>query len=134
MRVVDKYTLSERRKKTVVAYAMEYVEWKKEYDSFNLENKGIDQSAERIRQSDIKDNTKDAALILHDLSRKIILMQQTAKEADPFIWKYILRGVTENLTYEQLFAQGLPCSRNTYYERRRRFYWLLSRKLLRMGL
>ena len=134
MKVVDKYTLSDKRKKTVMAYAMEYTDWKKDYDSFNLDNTGIDQSIDRVQKSKIPDKTKDSALILHDLSKKIILLQQTAKEVDPYLWKYVLKGVTEDLTYEQLAGQGLPCSRNTYYSKRRRFYWLLNQKLMRMGL
>ena len=58
-------------------------------------------------------------------------IEQTAIEADPELYPWILEGVTQDYaTYRYLRdAKKMPCGKNMYYERRRRFYWLLSKKI-----
>lgn len=42
---------------------------------------------------------------------------------------YILRGVTEGLSYNALKMQyAIPCCREVYYNLYRRFFWLLSKE------
>ena len=55
------------------------------------------------------------------------MVEQSAIKADPELKDYILRAVTEGLSYDTLKARlEIPCSRDTYYDRFRRFFWLLS--------
>lgn len=43
--------------------------------------------------------------------------------------RYILRGVTEGLSYNALKMQyAIPCCREVYYNLYRRFFWLLSKE------
>ena len=64
------------------------------------------------------------------LEKNCELIEQTVIEADPDIYQYILKAVTEeDVTYRYLnMIMGIPCSHNTYYDRRRRFYWLLDKR------
>lgn len=49
-------------------------------------------------------------------------------EASSDLGVYILRGVTQAMTYEQLNARiRVSCSRDVYYETYRRFFWLLDK-------
>lgn len=62
-------------------------------------------------------------------TERIAMVEEAAAEADPLLRPYLLRGVTEGLSYDCLHARlHLPCSRETYYESYRRFFWLLSEK------
>lgn len=54
-------------------------------------------------------------------------VERAAMETDPYLASYILKAVTEGLSYNYLKARlEIPCSRDMYYDRYRRFFWLLD--------
>ena len=60
-------------------------------------------------------------------SKKMQTIEQVAKDADTYLWQYILKAVTEGLSYTYLKTKlGIPCGKDMYYDRYRRFFWLLS--------
>ncbi len=75
--------------------------------------------------------TEQLAMRREELSRKCRLVEQTALEADPELYQYIMKAVTnESITYNYLkMIMDIPCSKNTWYTRRKKFYWLLSQKI-----
>lgn len=67
------------------------------------------------------------ALIKAYYSDKIELVERIARQADPFLYPYILKAVTEGVSYTYLKSKlGIPCGRDMYYDRYRRFFWLLN--------
>ena len=58
-------------------------------------------------------------------------MEKTAEDADRVLSSYILAAVTnEDVTYNYLkMVMGIPCERDMYYDRRRKFYWLMSQRM-----
>lgn len=60
------------------------------------------------------------------LQKDIELIEQTASEADAEICEWILKNVTEGIGYEYL--GGVPKARKQFYESRRYFFYLLSKK------
>ena len=49
--------------------------------------------------------------------------------ADPDLYQYLIRGVTEGLSYDALkMKYDIPCCRDVYYAAYRRFFWLLSKR------
>lgn len=55
------------------------------------------------------------------------IIEQAAKDSDPYLASYILKAVTEGLSFTYLKSRlEIPCSRDTYYDRYRRFFWLLN--------
>ncbi|MDY4080120.1 MAG: hypothetical protein SOY97_00665, partial [Candidatus Metalachnospira sp.] len=67
-----------------------------------------------------------------ELNRKCELVEQTAIEAAPEFYNYLLKAVTnEGITFNYLKSvMDIPCGRDMYYDRRRKFYWLMSKKLV----
>lgn len=60
---------------------------------------------------------------------RICTIEKAARDADPYLASYILKAVTEGLSYSYLKARlEIPCGRDMYYDRYRRFFWLLDRK------
>lgn len=50
-------------------------------------------------------------------------------DADEELYSYILKAVTEGLSYTYLkTALEMPCGRDAYYDRYRRFFWLLDKE------
>lgn len=125
----DKYNISKHRFLELYHFCMQYKEWKAELEALTDTVKAIGYSGE-IKGSSMKSVTEELAMKRAELSKKCELIEQTAIEADPELYQYIIEGVTEEYaSYKYLSAtMKIPCSQNTYYERRKKFYWLLSEK------
>ena len=56
------------------------------------------------------------------------MIEQTAKDTDLGLWDYILKAVTEGVSYDYLKARlDIPCCKDVYYELYRKFFWLLNK-------
>ena len=73
-------------------------------------------------------NTVEAFAISRDiLLRKVEMVKRAAKQADPSIAEYILKGVTLCRSYDELNVQySLPCGREYYYKVYRKFFYILD--------
>ena len=125
------YYLTKHRFYEVYHYAMQYQEWKDEYRTTEQTMRGIAYDGVKVKSSGSGDALERVAIRLTELSEKIEMLEAVAKETDKDLSEYILRGVTdEQVTYNYLsMVLHIPCSRNTYYSLRRKFYWLLSDRL-----
>ena len=125
----NKWWISKHRFLELYHYCLQYKEWKDEYES--LDGKKSINYDGMPHGTNTGDPTYDLAVRRVELKNKIQMVQMTSHETDIALQKYILEGVTnENATFEYLyFKMGMPCSRNTYYERRKKFYWLLDKHL-----
>ena len=125
----NKYYITKHRHYELKHFCLQYPSWKREYAA--LDDPSISSStAERMPSSNIPgDPTGRAAVNRIFYSDRIKLVERIANEADEFLSKYILRAVTEELSYTYLRnILGIPCSRDTYYDRYRRFFWLLNKE------
>ena len=76
---------------------------------------------------DIKDNFRPKYAVIKGKEKLVTELKKAAKESDDFLHPYILKAVTEGLSYTYLKTRlEIPCSRDMYYDRYRRFFWLLS--------
>jgi hypothetical protein len=109
----------------------QYQEWKDEYRTLSEQTvNGVNYDG-MPHGSNVGDPTGNAGEKLAELARKIQLVEETAIEADPLLAKYILKAVTdENVTFNYLQQfMNIPCGKDMYYSKRRRFYWLMSRRI-----
>ncbi len=125
-----KYNISKHRFMELYHFCLQYTEWKDElkYKKDTVRSVNVTDMPARRENGDA---TANLAIRRAGLRRKCELIEQTAVEADPDIYQYIIKGVTEeNATYKYLKQiLGMPCGKKMYYERRRRFYWMLSKKM-----
>ena len=86
-------------------------------------------SLEKVSGGDFhSDITAKCAIEKAYYSKKIKLIEKIAKETDPDLWQYILLAVTEGYSYTYSQTKlNMPCSRDMYYDRYRKFFWLLSK-------
>lgn len=123
----NKYWIDKHRHYELKHFCLQYPIWKKEYASFN--NPSIRSSAmERLPSTNIPgDPTAKYVIKKAYYQERINLIEKIAKEADEFLHTYILKAVTEELSFTYLKSKlGIPCGRDMYYDRYRRFFWLLS--------
>lgn len=125
----SKYGISKKRFMELYYWCLQYDEWKDEL-------KYKTDTVKTIEITDMpmvhggSDATQQLAIRRAQLVRNCELVEQTALDTDSEIYQYILRAVTdEYATYRYLkTVMGIPCGKDMYYDRRRKFYWLLSQR------
>ena len=123
----SKYWIDKHRYYELKHFCLQYNEWKKAYTACN-ESIIFASKFEREPASNIpSDLTAKYAMRKAHYSKKINMIEKTAMEADEDLYLYILKAVTEGLSYTYLKSKlEIPCGRDMYYDRYRRFFWLLS--------
>lgn len=126
-----KYEISKHRFLELYHYCMQYGEWIDELNGMTDTVKGIANTEGTRGSGGVGSPTEQLAIRRVKLQEKCEIIEQTAIEADPELYPYIIEGVTtEYATYNYLkMSKGIPCGKTVYYDRRRRFYWLLSQRL-----
>ena len=120
------YYISKHRYYELKHFCLQYPEWRTEYNQLYFEPRGI-RVKDRI-QEDKDDITATIAIRRRDLFNKMEMVEQAAIETDPDLKDYILLAVTDGCTYEYLrLKKNIPCGRDTFYNRYRRFFWVLSK-------
>lgn len=124
------YEISKHKFWELYHYCMQYNEWKQELNLLDDSVKSP-QITGMPQGSGTSDPTSNLAIRREFLSQKCELIENTAKEADPELWEYILINVTnEFATFNYLQMNGgIPCGKNYFYKSRRKFFFLLARKI-----
>lgn len=124
----NKYYVEKHRYYELKHFCLQYPDWKKMYLNLN----GIHLRKSEVRTSetnDIYDPTHDIAEKRERYRKKMELVEQTAMASSPELVYYLMKGVTEELSYNLLKTRfDIPCSKDTYYEAYRRFFWLLDQR------
>lgn len=123
----NKYWIDKHRYYELKHLCLQYPIWKSAYVAFD--NPSISLSTiEHAPTSNLPgDPTAKRAMMKAYYSEKMRLIEDAAKEADRYLHEYILKAVTEGLSYTYLKSKlDIPCGRDMYYDRYRRFFWVLS--------
>ena len=125
--IKNKYHINKHRHYELKHFCLQYPSWKKAYSEFC--NPAVSLSSiEGIRTSNLPgDPTAKRAIMKAHYMEKINLIEKAAMDADKYLCDYILKAVTEGLSYTYLKTKlGIPCGKDMYYDRYRRFFWLLN--------
>lgn len=111
-------------------YCLQYNEWVDElkYKCDTVKSTQINDMPSSHATTDATGNLGTRRAML---SKKCEVIEQCALETDADIYQYIIKAVTnEGITYTYLReVMNIPYSHNTWYDRRRKFYWLLDKKV-----
>ena len=123
----NKYYIDKHRYYELKHFCLQYSKWKKAYAACN-DSLIFAANFDKMPSSNVhSDVTAKYAMKKVLYSDRIKLIDDAAKEADDFLYPYILRAVTEGLSYTYLKdSLDIPCGRDMYYDRYRKFFWLLS--------
>lgn len=123
------YWIEKHRYYELKHFCMQYPIWKKfivmidGYSSHSIE------TVKNVVQQYHGDYTADRALIRAFYSERIEMIERAAERTDSVMGRYILKGVTEGVSYEIIKARlEIPCCKDMYYELYRKFFWLLSQE------
>lgn len=123
----SRYHLPKHRYYELRHFCLQYNDWKKQL--MMLGSQQTPEFLERFQRStELPNPTERIAVMRAALSENIHIIEEAAKDADKELSKYILAGVTEGRSFDNLKASmDIPCERDMYYARYRKFFWLLSR-------
>ena len=123
----NKYYIDKHRHYELKHFCLQYPAWKKAYADFDDVSVSLS-TIESMPTSNIPgDPTAKRAMMKAHYSERIKLIEKIAMEADKYLYEYILKAVTENLSYTYLKSRlNIPCGKDMYYDRYRKFFWLLS--------
>ena len=123
----NKYYISKHRYYELKHFCLQYPIWKSLYSDFDDSSISLSMIS-GIPTSNIPgDPTAKRAVMKAYYMEKIELLESIAMQADLYLHKYILKAVTEGLSYTNLKTKyDIPCGRDMYYNRYRKLFWLLS--------
>lgn len=114
----NKYWINKHRHYELKHFCLQYPEWKKAYNAKPV----IPSSVEWHNDPTAKEAMRKTLYL-----ERIQLIERVAKETDNDLHNYILKAVTEGLSYTYLKSMmDIPCGKDLYYDRYRRFFWLLD--------
>lgn len=121
----NKYYIEKHRYYELKHFCMQYPIWKKAYQSLNK----LSNSNEIAEHFDMYDDpTAQCGIAMAFYSTRIEMVESCCRKADDDLYIYILKAVTEGLSYNTLLMkENIPCSRDTYYDRYRKFFYLLNK-------
>ena len=121
----NKYWIDRHRHYELKHFCLQYPEWKRAYRTSPSISSSVND--EPLRGSMHGDPTAKQAMRKTYYIERIKLIERIAGEADEDLHNYILKAVTEGLSYTYLRTKlDIPCSRDMYYDRYRKFFWLLD--------
>lgn len=123
----SKWVLPKHRYLELVHFCLQYPDWRRELKSID-----ILRASTIIRdRTDVSwsDSTAQIAIKRADILAKIELVEQTCRDAEPDLAQYLLTSVTYGTTFPQMAARiDIPCGKDMFYDRRRKFFWILDKK------
>ena len=126
----DKYAISNYRFRELYYFCLQYEEWQQKLKEKQNPLKGMQYSG-MPSSGTVGHPTESIAIECAELSTKCNAVESAARAADPELYEYIIYAVThENITFNFLKMQkDIPCERDRYYDRRRKFYFVLDKML-----
>ena len=123
----NKYYIDKHRHYELKHFCLQYPIWKRTYAALLDLSIASSYMTGMPSGGGLSDTTAKSAIRRTYYADKIKLVEETAKEADPYLYEYILKAVTEGLSYTYLRTiMEMPCGRDMFYDRYRRFFWLLN--------
>lgn len=124
----NKYWISKHRYYELKHFCLQYPEWKSAYlhaGDINTFGSVIEFTP---KSNQINDSTGNIATIRAYYRERMAIVEQAAINADSVLYQYILKAVTEELSYTYLHTKlDIPCGKDMYYDRYRKFFWVLSK-------
>lgn len=123
------YHLSRHRYYELKHFCFQYPEWKKNIALASGWEAHGDDIGGIVRGNIPSNPTERCAIVRAYYSQRIELIDSCIAELkEPAVGSYLLKGVTEGFSYNNLRARGCPCGSEMYYNIYRKFFWILSRE------
>lgn len=126
-----KYEMKKEEFLSAKYYAARYGLWLDEYNELKDSVAAIVPDDMPHAVNNISDPTSRLATRRAELRQKMEIVEKAAFEADEYLAKWLLIMAKDpEITYKKMRnSYEIPCGSRQYYERRRKFYWLLAKMI-----
>lgn len=123
----NKYWISKHRHYELKHFCLQYPEWKKACSTHSMKIASLITLETSLARFTPHNPSNVKASLIEYYTKQIDLIEKIAIETDHYLYDYLIKGITEGRSYTYLKAVlGMPCGRDMYYDRYRKFFWLLS--------
>ena len=122
------YYLPKHYYRHAISWCLQYPEWIKELDTDPDTSKAIDYSKDKVQTSNNYDATYEIAVRRMEMATKKKLLEDTIREVDESIFKYLILGLAYGFTVYQLKDRGMPCDNKYYYNRKQHVLYLINQR------
>jgi len=124
----NKYWIEKHRYYELKHFCLQYPLWRKARAALDSLSKRPNNSAAVSRTNKISSPVEKCVEARLFYTDRMELLENVANETDEVMAVYILKAVTEGISYDHLKVRmNVPCCKDTYYELYRRFFWLLNK-------
>lgn len=122
----NKYWVERHRYYELKYFCLQYPTWKRYLRELE-DSCVVSQSSGIFSERTISDPTQKCILAREYYREKMQMIEGCVIAADSSLYPYILKSVTEGLSYNTLKARfNIPCGRDMFYDRYRKFFWILN--------
>lgn len=124
---LEKYGITGSRYKELCGFCEQYAEWLDELKYNNSTVKSME-ITDMPHGSGNTDATSELAIRRLELQKKCDIIEQSAIQADPDLYQYIIKSTCykDPLWYLR-DVMGMACSQSAFYDARRYFFLLLDK-------
>ena len=110
-------------------FCLQYPIWRRKYNSLICYPSGWPQPVPPTKTNVINDPVTKCVEERLFYANRMDMLERVAKETDEELASYILKAITEGISYDHMRVRtDIPCCKDTYYDLYRRFFWLLSKE------
>lgn len=121
------YWIEKHRYYELKHFCLQYPIWRRKYNSLISYPSSWPQLVPPTKTNVINDPVTKHIDERLFYANRMEMLERVAKETDEELAHYILKAITEGISYDHMRARSdIPCCKDTYYELYRRFFWLLS--------
>ena len=123
--VKNKYWIPKHRYLELKNFCLQYPDWKLALNSISF----LKANFEIFPSGNFTDPTMEIVCKRDHYQQNIKLIEDTAKETDYVLYQWLIKGITGSYGYDYLKYQlNMPASRDMYYDRYRKFFFILDKK------
>lgn len=123
------YWLEKHRTYELKHFCRQYPIWKKTYEAIDGLLGRPDDLATFGKAKHISNPTERIGMMKAYYSERMDMIWRAAEKTDTELAPYIVKGVTEGLSYDVLkIKMDIPCCKEVYYIAYRRFFWILNKE------
>lgn len=123
----NKYWIDRNRYYELKYFCLQYPLWKRVHEDL-IAAPISSYHLTRTSEGTLRDPIALCAAERELYSSRMVVIEKAARDSDPYLASYIFKAVTEGYSFTYLESVlEIPCSRDTYYDRYRKFFWLLDR-------
>jgi hypothetical protein len=124
----NKYWIDKNRYYELKHFCLQYKQWKVLYSMLDGAAKRVSDYIPSSVTNKYADPTVKAVAGMVYCGDRIKMVEEAAQRTDADLGGYILTAVTEGRSYESMLTRySVPCSRDTFYDRYRKFFWILDK-------